>query len=281
METPTKKVFKFVESLVTLARILTTSRFSNGILKINHNNKIHILGNGPSLQEVDLNNLDGDLMAVNNFALTDRFEACKPKYYILNAPEYWINDVDQEYLELREAILRAFEAKTFWPMILYLPFGAKKSAFCTHIEQIRNIEVRFYNTTPVEGYSWFTFRIFDAKLGMPRPHNILIPAIMTSLWMGYKKIFIYGADHSWLSEIFVGENNNVYLTQKHFYDTQTAKPDVMKKLGKNQRRLHEVLEKFYLTFKGYHEIEKYAINKKCYIVNLTPKSFIDAFNRNN
>lgn len=279
METPTKKVFKFVESLVTLGRVLTTSHFKSGFLKVNHNEKIHILGNGPSLQEVDLNILDGDLMAVNNFALTEKFEVSKPKYYILNAPEYWIADVDSEYIELRQKLTKAIDSKTLWPMSIYLPFGAKNSDFCEGLQKIKNIEVIFYNTTPVEGYSWLTFRIFDAKLGMPRPHNILIPAIMTSLWMGYKKIFIYGADHSWLSEIFVGENNNVYLTQKHFYDTQTAKPDVMKKLGKNQRRLHEVLEKFYLTFKGYHEIRSYAISRNCQIINYTRNSFIDAFDK--
>lgn len=279
METPTKKVFKFVESLVTLGRILTTSRFRNGILKISHNNKIHILGNGPSLQDVDLNNLDGDLMVVNNFALTDKFEACKPKYYILNAPEYWIEDVDSEYIELRQKLTVALVAKTLWPMTTYLPFGAKYSEFCERLQKIKNIEVIFYNTTPVEGYSWLTFRIFNAKLGMPRPHNILIPAIMTSLWMGYKKINIHGADHSWLSEIYVGEDNTVYLTQKHFYDSQTAKPDVMKKLGKSQRLLHEVLEKFYLTFKGYHEIRSYSTSLNCQINNSTKNSFIDAFDK--
>ena len=97
--------------------------------------------------------------------------------------------------------------------------------------------------------------------------------------MGYNSIFIHGADHSWLKDIYVSQDNKVFLTQKHFYDFHSAKPEVMKKLGKGQRKMHEILEKFVLTFKGYHEINEFANRKKIKIFNCTKDSFIDAFER--
>ena len=48
---------------------------------------------------------------------------------------------------------------------------------------------------------------FSKGLAMPRPHNVLIPSIMNLAYLGYKELYIVGADHSWLSEITVNENN--------------------------------------------------------------------------
>jgi hypothetical protein len=97
--------------------------------------------------------------------------------------------------------------------------------------------------------------------------------------MRFSKIYIAGADHSWLTEIFVADDNTVYLTQRHFYDAQIARPDVMKKIGKNKRKLHEILHKFMWSFKAYFDIDQYAKSRNVKIINITEKSFIDAFER--
>ena len=83
--------------------------------------------------------------------------------------------------------------------------------------------------------------------GMPRPHNVLIPSIILSMRMGFKKIYLAGADHSWLKEIFVSEDNEVFLTQKHFYDEKKAEARTMDKLGKGSRKLsnEELLNRDY------------------------------------
>ncbi|NJK83306.1 MAG: hypothetical protein HC912_05290 [Saprospiraceae bacterium] len=114
---------------------------------------------------------------------------------------------------------------------------------------------------------------------MPRPHNVLIPALMISLNAGLKNIFIVGADHSWLEELTVNDKNEALLHQKHFYDQASSKQDYMYQLGKRPRRLHEILEKFMLSFKAYFDIKEYAISIGASIWNATPVSYIDAFER--
>ena len=43
------------------------------------------------------------------------------------------------------------------------------------------------------------------------------------------------------------------------------------------RKLHEILRKFYLSFKGYWEINSYAEKKGVQIINSSETSMIDAF----
>jgi hypothetical protein len=53
----------------------------------------------------------------------------------------------------------------------------------------------------------------------------------------------------------------------------------MYKLGKEERLLHEILEKFQLSFQAYWLINRYAAKHGQQILNLTPGSYIDAFPR--
>ncbi|MFT6246481.1 MAG: hypothetical protein ACJA0U_003477 [Salibacteraceae bacterium] len=48
---------------------------------------------------------------------------------------------------------------------------------------------------------------------------------------------------------------------------------------KRPRMLHEIIHKFYLSFKGYWEIKDYAIKKNVKIYNSSENSMIDAFER--
>jgi hypothetical protein len=279
MATPTQKIFSWIETLLSITRVLISSEFTTKWLIKKRTDRINILGNGPSLREIEADILKGDIMAVNNFALTEKFELFKPCLYILNAPEYWIKDVDDEYIVTRRNLAESIFSKVTWEMALLVPAGARKSEFVLRISRNPMITIQYYNTVPTEGLPGICHILYDKKLGMPRPHNVLIPAIMTSVWSGYTSIFLYGADHSWLKDLYVSEDNMVFLTQKHFYDFQSASPAVMKKLGKGSRKIHEIIEKFYLAFKGYHEIYAYAVKKGVTVFNCTRDSYIDAFPR--
>ncbi len=243
-----------------------------------------ILGNGPSLKDFLKRHkafLNGkERLAVNHFADTDAYTAIRPEFYMINVPEYWIDDVDVDVIERRNRLVDNLIQKTAWPMHLILGIGAKKSKKWRGMaKQNPHIHLHYINPTPVEGFKSFRFFCYRNNCGMPRPHNVLVPSLIAGINMGFKTIYIAGADHSWLEELFVADDNTVYLTQRHFYDTQTARPDVMKKMGKNHRRLHEILHKFMLSFKAYFDINDYAKQQNVKIFNITKGSFIDAFER--
>jgi hypothetical protein len=245
-----------------------------------------ILGNGPSFKGTiyKYENLLAKMetLGVNNMANTENFQRLKPIYYVLAAKTYFQadEDISEIYIEMNNATYNALEKKVDWQMTLFVPILAKKSTRMHDlISKNKFISVVYYNPTPIEGLKLINNFLFGLRLGMPRPHNVIIPSLMNLIWSGYKEIYIVGADHSWLAEISVNENNEALVHQKHFYDENESKPLKMEDRISSVRKLHEIVEKFYLSFRGYWELLPFAQKKGVKIYNASEISMIDAFER--
>ena len=84
-----------------------------------------ILGNGPSLAE-DLPRLIArgehtakDVMAVNYFALDERFTTVRPAYYVLSDPMFFRDSVCRDRVA---ELYRTLAEKVTWPMNLYVQY---------------------------------------------------------------------------------------------------------------------------------------------------------------
>lgn len=262
-----------------LLKIALWSRKSSPLPSLPDNKReLVIIANGPSLARTVSEHReflsDKALMAVNFCAVSPMFEDLKPEMYIIADPLFWIVP------EKCESLFGALASKTTWPLRLFMPVRARgKATWQKIVEQNKNINVVWYNTTPLEGFRAFTDFCFRKGLGMPRPHNVLIPAIATALRMPFETIYLAGADHSWLPEIKITESNEVLMHQKHFYDTATSKADTVKREDLSEARLHIILYHMHVAFKAYHILEKYARRHGKRIINITPGSYIDAFER--
>ncbi|MCT4582251.1 MAG: hypothetical protein N4A35_12635 [Flavobacteriales bacterium] len=273
-------------SLISLVKVIVTSK-GYALTKIKQN-KVVVLANGPSLKRVieEKENIDRlketDLICVNYFCESEVFKLLKPNYYIISAPEFWIENVEEVYVKKRKLMYDTLVREVDWSMEFYIPFQARKNDFWRQIlKKNKHIHIIFYNDATVEGLTFVSKAIYNRKMGMPRSHNILGNALMMMIWKGYKEIGVLGADHSWLPTVNVTEDNVALLTQRHFYEKKKAEAKAMRKKGVGQRKLHEIIFKFYLAFKSYFEIKEYASEKEVEIINLTEGSYIDAFERSN
>ncbi len=254
-----------------------------GVVRLKKQSKrLLILSNGPSLTTAlqnAHNYIDFDCLAVNMFASSTYFSVIRPSEYVIVSPDMWQDSGDERLIKKKEGLWKAIDENTKWPLRIFLPAEAKAhSHWKSLIANNKQIKVDYFNRTPIEGFLWFRNFCFRLNLGMPRPHNVLIPSIMIGINLGYKEIFLLGADHSWLPEVTVNNENEVLVNQKHFYDEHTATPQLMTQKG-GYRKLHEILFKWYVSFKSYFVIQDYALEKGVSIYNATPNSFIDAFER--
>lgn len=246
-----------------------------------------VLGNGPSLAEDLKGRLDvlstGDVVCVNSFVTTDWYETIQPKYYVIADPSYWLASHHERYIAHREKFFEQILSKTSWPLTMYVPFAAKDlfEATLSHEQNIRLIY--FNNDLELGGTKDTLHMLYDLGLGMPLVHNVLISAIFLPLRLGYKKIILLGADHSWHQTLALDDANRVCIRVPHFYNADAQ----LKPLGMGEMAVHG--EKFFTMatlfsafagmFDGYWKLEAYSKHLGAQIYNASSVTFIDAFKR--
>lgn len=240
-----------------------------------HDESLVIMGNGPSLKSVLEHSevLAGrKLLAVNFFANAPEFVQTRPDFYVLCDPHFFDPEGDPNV----DSLWRNLSAAS-WPMTLFVPRAELRRA-ADRLSDASNIRLAGYNPVGIEGPGWFERMAFNARLAMPRPRNVLIPSIMIGLWLGFKEIYLTGADHSWMKTIRVNESNEVVSVQPHFYDDNASEQERVASVYKGVH-LHDVVRSFYVAFHSYFAISRYAAHIGAHIYNATPGSFIDAFPR--
>lgn len=281
-------------TLLTILKIILLSTYFPKKIRLKDDVKeCLILGNGPSLNDLIKNSahfVKGKiLICVNHFARTDFYKLLKPNYYIITSPEFFGMENKLNWEHYRMTTFQAMAEKTDWEMTLMVPsLAGKRKNWIKMLKSNPKIKIHYFNNTPVEGFTRINHWLYRLDLGMPRPHNVLIPAIFISIQLKFEKVYLAGADHSWLKYIQVDQNNQVLLNQKHFYendqpethDKSTSRFQPMYIGGtKTKRKLHEVLIKYVYSFRSYWELNRYAKSRGTKVLNTTSNSFIDAFER--
>ena len=279
MEKGLKWLERLWQTFLSIVKIMLQSKFFTRLpSKFSNSEELLILANGPSLNktitEAESFVKRKTLLAVNFCVTSPMFEALRPELYLIADPLFWIVP------EKREQLFGELAKKTSWEMTLFVPMRAlKNKEWQPIISQNTNIKLCIYNTTPIEGFQWFCNKVFQKGLGVPRPHNVLIPSIAMGLRLPFKKIYLAGADHSWLPEITVTDENVVLMHQKHFYDQNKSKAATVTQENLNTARLHTILYHMYVAFSSYFVLDAFAQKLKKEIINITPGSYIDAFKR--
>lgn len=275
MNTPARILAQTPQSFKALGKMLLQSRKTH-LPKAPAGQSIVILGNGPSLNQTieqhaaQLQQMH--TMAVNFAANTPQFTQLKPRYYTFIDPLFFAPQPTAAVKQLLENI-----AAATWPITLIVPRkqAPKLKSLTT---QNPNITIAPINTVGIEAWPWLENLAFRTQLAMPRPRNVLIPAIMAALAMKYQKIYIAGADHSWMKTLSVNQQNNVISVQPHYYTESSAEQKRVDTLYQGLH-LHQVILSFHIAFKAYHTLQRYALTTPSQILNITPGSMIDAFER--
>ncbi len=265
-----------MKTLKSIAKILLQSRCMLPA-KEREDKAIVVLGNGPSLNRTIEESLDTlramPCMAVNFAALADVLKEIRPQYYVLADPHFFIEDAGEgsNLSRLRE-VFRTID----WTMTLFVPAKFIKAARRYYASE--EVCLRPFNAVGVEGWGPLVRLAFRLGLGMPRPRNVLIPAIMLAIGEGFGTVYVAGADHSWTATLSVTDDNEVVSVQPHFYSDSKHEENRVRHEYQGYR-LHQIMESFTIAFRSYHDIAAWAGSRGVDVVNVTPGSFIDAFRR--
>ena len=274
-----------IQTLVSCLKILLLSKF-NLPKFTNSQENASILGNGPSLNQSLTENLtfiqNTDIYCVNNFASASVYTTLKPQNYIMLDPAFFMYNPSNAARKDIEMTLTAILNQTTWEMRYFVPAKFRNSYIVSEIKKQKpNIQVLYFNYTIIKGFTFLKHWLFDKHLGMPQCQNILAATLYVALSQQYKKIFLFGADHSWHEEIRISEANELEMRQLHFYDNvSTTKHQAVVDVRDNSKpKLHAQFLSLHKAFYAYEVLKKYANYKNIQVFNASKKSYIDTFER--
>lgn len=268
-----------LQLLLTIKSYLRILRFSSWkcrklIPLADNDTTLKILGNGKSLVEIDLSTKDKvEYMVVNRHVLADNYVEIKPQYYVLADPFFFTHPDGKN-------ILKEIDEKTSWDMTLFVPYN-RKAQYAGWFRNTK-ISVKSYNATSFNGFTRIAYKLYDKKLAMPAVQNVLVACIMLGIYMKFRRVELYGVEHNWLKNLYVGDDNLVYLLNEHFYDKEKVLPRPQKEIQNlDEYPLYLNILHYSKMFQSYWEISQYVketgITTK--IINCTKGSYIDAFER--
>ena len=242
-----------------------------------------ILGNGPSLAE-DLPRLierreheTKDVMAVNFFALDERFETVRPAYYVLSDPMFFRDSACRDRVA---ELYRVLDEKVTWPMNLYVQYyNPERFDYRTALPN-PNIRIVRFHTQLYRGFRGVEFWLFRRGLGSATFGTVVQVCEYVALLLEYKTLELYGVDHTLLDGLCVDEENRLCRADGHYYDAVPATPKpIFQKVPHRPYTMSVYLAEVAELFRGHEVLRDYAASLGARIINRTRGSMIDAYER--
>lgn len=267
-----------MQTIVSICSVLVFTKRGTPNLKtlsreMELKDECYLLGTGPSLKKVL--ETKGYLerktfMVMNNFFRSEYFDVVKPRFIVLVDPAYFREINDDFSKASREDMIKAMNAIT-WEMTLIVPYEFQGSVSQKRIVN-EKVKYCYINNIPVDGFTKVSHWFYRRNLGMPLPCNVMIAAIFCCINIGYKKVYLLGAEHSWTKDLRVNDQNQVCYYDDHFYDNKSMRvvPNT---------DISSMLLQISKGFNSHKQLHRYAESEYCEVYNLTEGSFIDAYPR--
>jgi len=240
-----------------------------------------ILGNGPALAE-ELPRLlqertGRDFLAVNFFAQDDRFGELRPAYYVLSDPMFFRRSVEHERVT---ALYRTLNERVTWPMNLYVQYYNPERFDYRAVLPNPCIRIVKFHTQMYRGFRSVEFRLYRRGLGSANFGTVVQVGEYIALLLGYKRIELYGVDHTLLEGLCVDGQNRLCRADRHYYDGAPAAPKpIFQKVPRRPYTMALYLAEAAELFRGHEVLRDYADWLGARIVNCTEGSMIDAYEK--
>lgn len=261
--------FKFFQQLIQW--ILPADIKKNPILlansalhEIHKGERCFILATGPSISTQNLLPLKDEIcISINMFYLNHDYDAIKPRYHLVSgiAPHpkitdklgrLWFSEIEKkvkaDYLLLNYLDRPFVERNIFFPSkkVFYFDFSMPLE------EQ------------PLE--------IIDAATSLYASQTASMMAIQLAIYMGFSKIYLLGMDHD-------GILRYTKRLPMHFYKPQDSIFEKQKIHDGDNLDWETEFHNQWILWKQYKILKKYTDLHKIKIINVTPKSLLDVFER--
>ncbi len=229
-----------------------------------------ILGNGPSLKQIDLSLLSGEIVfSVNNFCKVNGCERAKPNYHLWMDEAFFNLRHDMQY-DIDDTLENYKKISNIGP-VCFVPLAAYDFINAHRLNTILNIN--YISMMGSVDTIAINSKNLDLTESLPGMTTVVQYAIMIAIYMGFKEIYLLGCDSTAIITTL-----NCALEEKnelmHAYDNDNTEKEI-KGLLKNWR-ISKVFYDQYLLFLGYDKLGSYCLNNEIDLFNCCSKSLIDS-----
>ncbi len=200
---------------------------------------VYICGNGPSLNKVNLKDINDDYIVVNDFCRFEKKNPDNPPKYYLLLDDYFLSEAGKDRFK---SIMSIDFDTTFVMNGVYHSRVSKDYP-----------DIKAYYFCPWKNLFSHKKKIDFAK-NTYITWNVISQAIVLAIYLGYKEIRLLGCDFS------------VFAQNAHFYSNVQS-----------HASLRKMLFKYCFTTEVHYEIEKYAKEHGIKIINMTKETLLDAY----
>ncbi|MBR5166493.1 MAG: hypothetical protein IKW86_00315 [Salinivirgaceae bacterium] len=230
-----------------------------------------ILGNGPSLNQLDFRMLkDEYVFTVNMLMEHEKFSELNSNFHVM-VDDAIFRSNDNSGLEKDYYLNKIKKLYQYRDLILFVPYRNANEIKKKGID--KNINVRY-----LHGYNHYKSigRIQIDKI-MPAFNKVIQYAIAIAIYMGFDEINLLGCEETgilpFINLIMTGETNDDHC----YKDTDDEK----KSWGKwiLAEGISHLFEDQAMVFRRYELISDYCNKNKIILQNLTPNTLIDSVNK--
>jgi len=281
-----RDVFHFIMDgfyfLSFLFRLLTMKFYKTPLIN-KYSGVVAVLANGPSLkaQMADLvgssQHKYNDYVVLNYFAVDENFFLIKPRHYCLADPMFF--QLSHKEVDAKN-LFSILESKVDWEMSLYIPAHFYNKFIEYSKIKNKNISVIKVNTTPYKGFE--SLRCFFYKKGLSAPEVFTVAnlAIYIGLNSGYKRLDLYGVDHTFFESLCVNDKNQLCNKELHFYgDVKSTLKPILRNDNGHVFKVSDYLYSIMSMFKSHDILVRYSEYLGVEIINCTKSSMIDSYKK--
>jgi len=280
----TKLHSKILNTIYTLGlKILYRERYKliqkNKVLSLKYQgDRCFILGNGPSLDDVDFSLLaDENVFTVNRLMLHPDYPKLKSNYHLWMDPVAFETDINYDWLSSdRSKFMNEIkQLPENGCHNLFVPTSAQDSVLKNSLDKQINIFYLADDSTPISNH-WINTDLTKVISGAI---TVIHYAIICAIYMGFNEIYLLGCDSTIITSYLDIILNNPNRGGGHCLGYE----DSDEVSGMQDQYIHfGLLSEFnnqIQLFIGYQYLNDYCQKENIKLVNLTEKSLIDSIPR--
>lgn len=254
-------IFNIISDCVFMFRfeIKKLVRCNNKFMNIHSGQRCFILGTGPSLNDLTKEQVDKlkneVVFATNSIYKASVVESIIPSYYTLVDNLCWENNTN-----IYENIMKKYDKQD---IMFITSCKAKKIIDKTGIR--KNTIFLYSKKYPTSHINCCIHKNSYIT------QNVVSSTIRTAMYMGFKEIYLLGCDYT----SFLVKSNHCYDDIEEVEQAETF----FKSRYNISSNLAMYLEAYARTTRFHYFLSKYAKEHKIKIINITPKSLLDAYPR--